>query len=628
MNNIVRELGFFIINLYSISCSWFDTNADVAEFFGDVSSISISDYPYMASIVTRMSLGGNEFLCSGTIIGQLFSRGIVLTTATCLLSVILEGVRLKEMRVRTNSEYWEGCKCDLLAKEYKIKTVHLHPHFSVDFSKIGENDVAIIVIKGHWKGPYDKTSLNSKLTIFTNAPNDKLYALGWSIKRKPPIESTDLKRTNNLMVIPKSSCNVYVKSKLSEQTFCVTNENIQQYNPCHFNRGGPLLAAVVGNTVLKGIALYAPTCEEQSRPAVLVNISLHGDFLNNLSQILGPDILDGPDRFWDGLAELVERRSCPKDDERTEANETDVKLFFYTGTNHNSYVQMTLRSGLPKEFNASKECLFVIHGWESNYTSRVCQLLKNALLRKRDLNVFVVDWSARAQHSPPWWDLWHKFVLFKYVRAVNAVPLIGQFLGEFICREIISNHNVPPSKVKLIGHSLGAHISGFVGATLKNKCKVTAKYIIGLDPAKPCFTNVTEKRRLNKYDAEFVHIFHTNAGVLGFKRPIGTADYYFNDGVEQPGCFYRRHSTNTHKPDFRKYNNDFYISTSAWIDDEISDRGGDKSCAHSRSYEYLAESFNENCEFIAYSCKSWKDFQMNTCGNKTSYAGRLDIDEM
>ncbi|KAF2892775.1 hypothetical protein ILUMI_13399 [Ignelater luminosus] len=304
MNNIFWELSFFIISLYSISCSWFDTNDDVAEFFVDVSSISISHYPYMASIVKQISLRGNEFLCSGTIIGQSFSHGIVLTTATCLLSIMMEGIRLKELRVRTNSEYWEGCQCDLLAKEYEIKTVHVHPNFSVDYREIGKNDVAIIVIKGHWKGPYDKTSLGSKLTTFPDAPNDKLFALGWRIKRKPPIESTDLRKTDNLMVIPKRSCSGYFKTNLSEQTFCVTNENIQQGGPCHFNRGGPLLVAVVGNIALKGIALYAPTCEAKSKPAVLVNISFHADFLSSLSQFIGSNIHDDTDRILN-MAKLL-----------------------------------------------------------------------------------------------------------------------------------------------------------------------------------------------------------------------------------------------------------------------------------------------------------------------------------
>lgn len=60
---------------------------------------------------------------------------------------------------------------------------------------------------------------------------------------------------------------------------------------------------------------------------------------------------------------------------------------------------------------------------------------------------------------------------------------------------------------------------------------------IGLDPAKPLFTNLPLNLRLDSTDAEFVDVIHTDAGIFGFPVSIGHADFYPNGGISpQPGC--------------------------------------------------------------------------------------------
>lgn len=72
-----------------------------------------------------------------------------------------------------------------------------------------------------------------------------------------------------------------------------------------------------------------------------------------------------------------------------------------------------------------------------------------------------------------------------------------------------------------------------------------------MDPAGPKFC-VGEEKRLDKSDAEFVDIIHTNdadycsylfisllhltQAQFGFDTPIGHVDFYPNGGAEQPGC--------------------------------------------------------------------------------------------
>ena len=89
--------------------------------------------------------------------------------------------------------------------------------------------------------------------------------------------------------------------------------------------------------------------------------------------------------------------------------------------------------------------------------------------------------------------------------------------------------------MKIVGHSLGAHVAGNAGFHTKN-----GKFgrITGLDPAYPVIHKLaTIDDRLDSSDAVFVDIIHSCGGVLGFFDPLGHADFYPNAGVPvQPGC--------------------------------------------------------------------------------------------
>ena len=68
---------------------------------------------------------------------------------------------------------------------------------------------------------------------------------------------------------------------------------------------------------------------------------------------------------------------------------------------------------------------------------------------------------------------------------------------------------------------------------------------LGLDPAYPDFQSSEAPDRLDKEDADFVAVIHTNTEdlplipeeyTIGFPTSIGTADFYPNGGKFQPGC--------------------------------------------------------------------------------------------
>ncbi|KAJ8968060.1 hypothetical protein NQ314_002499 [Rhamnusium bicolor] len=121
-----------------------------------------------------------------------------------------------------------------------------------------------------------------------------------------------------------------------------------------------------------------------------------------------------------------------------------------------------------------------------------------------------------------------------YPLPMRATPDVGKHYAKFL-NYLVEDMDVDPKDIHLIGHSLGAHVSGFAGRALK-KGKIAR--ITGLDPALPGFdVGLVEGGHLNKNDADFVDIIHTCAGFLGMKQPIGHVDFYPNGGgPPQPGC--------------------------------------------------------------------------------------------
>jgi hypothetical protein len=65
--------------------------------------------------------------------------------------------------------------------------------------------------------------------------------------------------------------------------------------------------------------------------------------------------------------------------------------------------------------------------------------------------------------------------------------------------------------------------------------------ISGLDPAGPFFSGKDIAVRLDKSDADFVDVIHSNTELalglgLGMAEESGHIDFYANGGEGQPGC--------------------------------------------------------------------------------------------
>lgn len=78
-----------------------------------------------------------------------------------------------------------------------------------------------------------------------------------------------------------------------------------------------------------------------------------------------------------------------------------------------------------------------------------------------------------------------------------------------------------------IGHSLGAQISGQAGHLIKSSGIFKMERITGLDPARPCFKHIDHIFKLDRSDADFVDVIHTQTGNnedvsgIGVQEPSG-----------------------------------------------------------------------------------------------------------
>ncbi|ERL94834.1 pancreatic lipase-related protein 2 isoform X1 [Dendroctonus ponderosae] len=250
------------------------------------------------------------------------------------------------------------------------------------------------------------------------------------------------------------------------------------------------------------------------------------------------------------------------------ATEDDISFYIYTPENRLNGVQITESQLKDIEtltgFDVNRPTLVVIHGWRNYYESPVNDKIKNAALVSNNVNVIVADWSPIASRN--------------YISAQGSVLAVGNYIGDFLLKlDDELNHKI--KHITVVGHSLGAHIAGNVGARTHG----LIENIIGLDPAGPLFSSSNINNRLDPTDGQYVHVIHTNDRVLGFGIKMGDADYYPNGGSSQPGCGI--------------------------------DLAG--SCAHSRAYVYFAESLNSN-KFIAKQCDTYSNFDRNRCENNVS----------
>lgn len=84
--------------------------------------------------------------------------------------------------------------------------------------------------------------------------------------------------------------------------------------------------------------------------------------------------------------------------------------------------------------------------------------------------------------------------------------------------ELLVAHGMELDDLLIVGHSLGAHISGCAAKLLTSG---KPAIIIGLDPAKVDYDFYETAKRLSDNDAGYVQVIHTDSDKFGFAEPMG-----------------------------------------------------------------------------------------------------------
>ena len=142
-------------------------------------------------------------------------------------------------------------------------------------------------------------------------------------------------------------------------------------------------------------------------------------------------------------------------------SQIDTKFYFYINHDPNEphniidFLDPSYLNYIPY-FNKDIKVAFIIHGWNMDVHDSALNSLKNSILKKANLVIFV-DWHKGADgltYAP---------------QAVNT-ELVGREIAVFV-DDLIRNRNLEIKNVHLIGFSLGAQVAGFAGRWLIQRFK-------------------------------------------------------------------------------------------------------------------------------------------------------------
>uniref|UniRef100_A0A6A7G9Y3 Inactive pancreatic lipase-related protein 1-like n=1 Tax=Hirondellea gigas TaxID=1518452 RepID=A0A6A7G9Y3_9CRUS len=291
---------------------------------------------------------------------------------------------------------------------------------------------------------------------------------------------------------------------------------------------------------------------------------------------------------------------------------TIQKIFLWTPSYKQGLEYELLEVGnsssiIESHFLPNKPTYIVVHGFLGNGLEPWIYEIKDKLLRKEACNVISVQWPSG----------WRYFVI-DYYHVTGHVPVVGQEIAKLL--QMIDKHKgLSTMDIHMIGHSLGAHIAGFTGKTLNT----TIARITGLDPAGLLYYNTDAKERLDKSDAAYVDVIHTNGcrnyliwtDCFGINMNIGHTDYWPNGGLHQPACQSLTRN-GTHRDDVNSNSNKTGSASVRWS----------IGCDHLMSHTYFLESLNYSGSselFLAQTCDSYDQYTTGncSCGRVPQYMG-------
>ncbi|OXB65286.1 hypothetical protein ASZ78_001593 [Callipepla squamata] len=237
-----------------------------------------------------------------------------------------------------------------------------------------------------------------------------------------------------------------------------------------------------------------------------------------------------------------------------------VKLLLYTRQNEECAEE--LNSTASKYLDLTKKTTFIIHGYRPTGSAPIwIPKLACLLLSAEDMNIIVVDWNRGA-------------ATVIYRNASRNGRRVAEILKKFVDEMLMNGASL--DSIHMIGVSLGAHISGFVGQMFDGQL---GRITVGFFWFLPC--HFTTHHSLPGY-LPF-------AG-LGYADALGHIDFYPNGGTDQPGC-----------PPTVFAGLKYF------------------KCDHQRSVYLFMASLQKSCNITTYPCESYRSYRKGKCTSCESF---------
>nr|AJC97592.1 hypothetical protein [Drosophila arizonae] len=205
----------------------------------------------------------------------------------------------------------------------------------------------------------------------------------------------------------------------------------------------------------------------------------------------------------------------------------------------------------------------LIHGYAGSRTASPNRQLLPLLIRNKKVDVLSLEYTNLAVDPC-------------YSEAVHNSRIVGRCLAY-----LLVSAGADLSNAHMIGFGIGAHVAGFAAKMLQ-KLNKRVNRISALDPAKPLYLTDDIQGRLDKSDAAFVDVIHSDVFFHGILMPLGHVDFYPNSGISQPGC------------------GDISQMTTY-------------QCYHKRSADYYAESITSPVGFYGFYCNNMISYIKYQC---------------
>lgn len=315
-------------------------------------------------------------------------------------------------------------------------------------------------------------------------------------------------------------------------------------------------------------------------------IFAHLLLLGSLEQILSGKVGangDKKDASMLGLR-LLEEKLCPKKMQLDLHDAMRPQFVLVTAQGETRFgVDEPAEAIKRRGFEPGRYTTIFLHGYRETYNNnewlKRSKILFQRLVPKGNDNAIIMDWGLAAAGY--------------YPAVVARAHILSTYLAELISK-LTDELGADYKRIHLIGHSMGAHISGLAGKKLNGRIgRITA-----LDPAGPCFGKYSFKdssERLAPTDAIEVDAYHYDDSKFGLSDQVGQFDVYVNGGSEQPG------SLECPRARFK-----YYLGASEKQALDI---------AHARSrYVASADLSLSQCQQVAYECLDNESFINGECG--------------